>query len=78
MRMCVFVLCGLFLVTFLSPLISLGRELQNPAPIPLADLRAMAGPWECRDAKGNNFGVWITSRTEVQRSAGTETITSQT
>jgi len=52
--------------------------MQSQAKIPLDDLRAMAGPWECHDSQGNTYGIWITSRTEVQRTAGQHTIGTQT
>ena len=78
MKQGLFLLWSLLMAMLLRPSASLSLEMQSSAKIPLADLRAMAGPWECHDSKDNTYGVWITSRTEVHRNSGLETIVSQT
>src|SRR6185295_1533728 len=78
MKKSLFVLCSFFVAVLLGPTNSWSLEMQSQAKIPLDDLRAMAGPWECHGSKDHSYVIWITSQTEVQRTAGRQTIGTQT
>jgi hypothetical protein len=65
-------------IQFLVTLIVLAMLLRPcQAQIPAQDIRAMAGPWECIDARGIH-GISISAVTALVQSGGSKKISSQT